>query len=309
MLAVGEVRSCLVQHSATVPRRSVAALLQLQPGERVRVAERPVARAVSPDWLTGVDCQLPTASRTRCRGVGTVSARAIVTGGRVLQSSALVTVERGETNHRRPWSHYLARRGTVQTVGKFVATDLATGHLTGHTAGDGLDLGAISEQLITMVQLSDQLDHAAPLRAKRTRLRWAARIGEPNIGSGRCELVVVDDVVRTLSLVLPEQPLPDILAFCENLALHDWLLSTVLTVVERAAELGSVAGHDTVDRLQPAIDHLLHLWMPGAHVSPVMLSLWESLERRAGFTRQWNTTVAHIRDQLSLTMVAALNKP
>jgi hypothetical protein len=304
LLVFGEIRTCLLQSSRAVPLASVAELLRLLPGERVRFSERPTAHASSPETLTGIDCQLPTASGARCRGVGTVTARAVVTGGRVLQGSVYAAVERGPADHRLPWPHYLARPGVVQTIGKFGQRDVIDGFLAGHAPTHTLDLGAVSERLIGSVQLSPRLDHLTPLRTKRTRLRWAARIGEPDCSRDSGEFVVADDVVRTLELELAAGECEDVLGFCENLALHDWALSTLQRAVERS-ELDSDTG--SVVALRPVIEHLLPLWMPGAHVAEAMLPMWESLERRPGFTRQWETMVAHIRDQLSLTMLAALN--
>ena len=157
----------------------------------------------------------------------------------------------------------------------------------------------MSERLISSIQLHPDLDHLSPLRARRTRFRWAARI-DTDTDQGRGEFVVADDVVRTAKLTLPAIEFADVVSFCENLALHDWVLSTVERIIERS-------GTRSVEVLRPAIDHLLHVWMPGAHVSQSMLPLWESLERRPGFTRQWETMVSHIRDRLMSAMVATRN--
>ncbi|MET0237996.1 MAG: SCO2521 family protein [Kibdelosporangium sp.] len=299
MLVFGEIRTCLLQNSHTVPRSSMDSLLKLLPGERVRLSDRPIVYGVSPQTLTGVDCQLANASGARCRGVGTVGARAVVTGGRVLQGSAYVTVERGTTDYRLPWSHYLARPTVVQTTGKFNPADLTDGFIANGSPAGTLDLGAVSEQLISSIQVHPGLDRLAPLRTRRTRVRWAALIETGGPG-GTAEFVVADEVVRTVKLTLSGAESTDVIGFCENLALHDWALSTLSRIIERSA-------NGSVEALRPAIDHLLHLWMPGAHVSESLLPLWESLERRPGFTRQWETMVAHIRDRLMSAVVAALN--
>ena len=306
MLVLGEIRTCMLQNSTPLGRLVVADLLKLMPGERVRLSERPVAHAVSPTTSTGVDCQLRTASRSKCRGVGTVAARAVITGGRVLQGSAYVRVLPG-VDRRLPWSHYLARLGVVQTVGKKVnVPDLTDGFLAGHEPGDTLDLGAVSERIVARVQRAPQLDHATTLRSRRTRLRWAAVIGE-DADPGGGELVIVDDVIRTLKLTAHAADLDNLVGFCENLALHDWILTTLLNIVERAeTEWASEVAAET--RLRPVIGNLLHLWMPGAHVDEAFMPLWHSLERKPGFTRQWESTVARVRDQLALSTIAALNK-
>lgn len=268
----------------------------------MRSSARPIAQAISPVRLTAVDCPLPTGSRSRCGGVGTVSTRAVVTGGRLLQGSASVLVERGRSDHRQQWSHYLARPGVVETVGKLVEEDVAAGFLTEHAPSTSIDLGAIAEQQISDVQLTGRLDHVTPLRAQRTRLRWAATTGD--VPAPVAEFTIVDETVRTLRVQVRDDVLGDVAGFCENLALHDWALTTLLSVVERgrldAADLGGF------DRIRPAIDHLLHLWMPGAHVAPSMAALWDSLEQRPGFTRQWSATVNRIRDQLALHTLRTL---
>jgi hypothetical protein len=305
LLIVGEIRTCVLQNSGALPSSVLKDVLGLLPGERVRVSERPMAQALSPERITGVDCPLPTLSGSRCRGVGTVAARAVVTGGRLLQASVYARVERGVADHRLPWSHYLALPGVVRTTGRFDGDDIAAGYLADPAPARTLDLGAVGERLISSVQLHGRLDHLVSLRTPRTRVRWVARIGDIQNGDSRglgttAEFTLVDDVVRTLSVASPDDDLADVVGFCEDLALHDWMLTTVLRMVQRSG-LGSASGAAAIDRLRPAIDQLLHLWMPGAHVSRPLLSLWESLESRPGFSRQWQAVVARIRDQIALT--------
>ncbi|HWC83206.1 MAG TPA: SCO2521 family protein [Pseudonocardiaceae bacterium] len=305
MLILGEIRTCVLQHSRALDRSTVAALLALVEGEPVRRSDRPVPHAVSPTRFTGVDCPLPT--QKRCRGIGTIGARAVVTGGRVLQGSTRVRLERAEADRRLPWAHYLARPGVVQAIGKLTTADAVTGFLAASTPGASIDLGAVADRLVGSVQLSARLDHVTPLRAKRIRLRWSAELTAEAAAEGTapaCEFTVVDDTIRTLRLRLPAAAAEDVQGFCENLALHDWALSTLLTLVERS-DLDS-AGHAAFVRLRPAVDHLLHLWMPGAHVAPALLPLWEGLERQAGFTKQWSVNRDRIRDQLALHTLAAM---
>lgn len=308
MLLLGEIRTCLVRNSTSLARSPVTELLHLLPGERVTLSERPVAHAVSPANMTGVDCTLPTASGARCRAKGTVSAHAVVNGGRILQGSAHVQVEPGAAGRRAPWSHYLARPGVVETSGKYSHHDVLGGFLAGHKPGKALDLGAVSERVIAAVQMRPQLDYITPLRARRTRLRWAAVVGTSDNNDDGSEFVVVDDVIRTFRLNLPETSPAHVVGLVENLALHDWVLTTLVTIVERS-EFDRPSGPAALERLRPAIQHLLHLWMPGAHVSEALLPLWESLDHRAGFTRQWTATVARIRDQLALATVVSPSGP
>lgn len=289
----------------------MAEILDLMPGERVRLAQRPIAHATSPDIYFGVDCPLPTGSRSRCGGVGTVAARAVVTGGRLLQGCAHVEIRRGAGDHRLAWSHYLASPGVVETVGNFTEPDVASGFLAEHGRTEAVDLGAVTERLINDIQFGPRLDHASPLRAPRTRLRWVAIIGPDDNGAGPSaptgSFTIVEDTLRTLDVAatvrLDSQEavaklLADLRGFAENLALHDWALTTLINQVERSRL--DTAGLDAILALRPAIDHLLHLWMPGAHVDPSLSMLWDSLERRPGFTRQWSAIVDRIRDQLAL---------
>jgi hypothetical protein len=111
--------------------------------------------------------------------------------------------------------------------------------------------------------------------------------------------------VRTVHLTCAA-PLPAIVALCEDLALHDWLLTRVLRIVEPSC-IGAPSATEALARLRPAIDHLLHLWMPGARVDTALLPVWEALERRLGFTLQWQTLVARIRDQLAVHTLETLN--
>lgn len=304
MLLLGEIRTCVLRNSGSLVHQDVARVLQLLPGERVSRSERPIAHAISPDLVTGVDCPLPTVSGTKCRGVGTVSARAVITGGHILQGSAHVRVDRGTADHRLPWSHYLARPGVVQTIGRFEPDDVIKGFLAVTAPETTLDLGAVSERLIAGVQLNPGLDHVVPLRAKRTRMRWTAKVAQVGASGYGGEFTIADDVVRTMSVSLEADDLDGVVGFCENLAMHDWVLTTVLRIVERSGA-GVRPGPEITAALRPAIDHLIHLWMPGAHVSEALLPLWDSLERRSGFSRQWRTTVARIRDQLALHRVGA----
>ncbi|MFE7116880.1 SCO2521 family protein [Streptomyces sp. NPDC057654] len=311
VIACGEVRTCLLQTSGSLSRDGSARLLRLRPDERVRVSERPNPYAVSPDLLTGVDCALPSASGRQVRGVGTVAARAVLTGGRVLQATALFRAGDRGTEQRMPWGHYLVRPGVVVPVGRLSVPDLRDGLLSAEPPAAGtVDLGAIAERLLTDVLEHPLLDRRPPFKSRRTRLRWAAVLSEGDGGDGAGGAVierftVADDRLRTLSLRLPGPDPAAAAAFCEDLALHDWLLTTLVTMVERS-RLGSAEGPGAVLSLRPAVDHLLHLWMPKARVNRLLAPLWDALEREPGFTRQWHTLVQRIRDQLTLQAIPLL---
>ncbi|MFH8983202.1 SCO2521 family protein [Streptomyces varsoviensis] len=309
VIACGEVRTCLLQTSGALSRDGSARLLRLRPDERVRVSERPNPYAVSPDLLTGVDCALPTASGRQVRGVGTVAARAVLTGGRVLQATALFRADDVGSAQRLPWGHYLVRPGVVVPVGRPSVADVRDGFLSVEPPAAGtVDLGAIAERLLTDVLEHPLLDRRPPFKSRRTRLRWAAVGSAEGDGDGGAVIerfTVADDRLRTLSLRLPGPDPAAAAAFCEDLALHDWLLTTLVTMVERS-RLGSAEGPGAVLALRPAVDHLLHLWMPRARVNRLLAPLWDALEREPGFTRQWHTLVQRIRDQLTLQAIPLL---
>ena len=305
MLVIGEVQTCLLQNAAAANRAAVAQLLRLAPGERVRTSERPVAHAVSPELFNGVDCLLPSERGVRTRGIGTVTARAVITGGRVLQGSVFTTINPGSDTRRLPWSHYLARPGAIETIGQFDELDVLSGFLTDKPQESTLDLAALGDRVIAAVQTNSLLDHAIPFKSRRTRLRWAMLSGLEN--GAPAEFVVADDTLRTFRVALPGDANLAMAGFCEDLALHDWVLSTVSLLIERSG-IGSGDASQILTRLRPAIDHLLHLWMPGALVAESLRPLWDSLERWPGFSKQWDALVARVRDQIAVQTVELLSR-
>ena len=307
MLSIGEVCTGLLQHSAPVPSARATELLDLVAGEEVRRSERPIAHASSPSRLTGVDCRLLPGGGTRGRVVGTVSSRATITGGHVVQGSAFTEVHRSPVNFRLPWSHYLARPGRLELFGKADWDAFADGLLSNQPRADGLDVGTIANRAMDAVQQAPTLDRAAPFRMPRTRLRWVGQPG-PADDSGRgatptVHLAVHDTTLRTLRVRIDGVPLPQLVELCEDLALHDWLLTALLELTRRS-DLGAAPRAEAVSRLRPAIDYLLHLWMPGARIAEEVAPLWAGLERRPGFSRQWASLVSRIRDQITLATLA-----
>jgi hypothetical protein len=310
VVACGEVRTCLLQHSAALADGAASQLLQPRSGERVRISKRPNTALTSPDVLTGVDCQLATGSGSRVRGIGTVLSHATLTDGRVLQASAHLRVLAAEAGHRQPWGHYLVRPGVVEAVGRAVPEDLADGFLRGGQASlaGTVDLGAVGERLLAELLARPQLDRRPPFKSRRTRLRWSAVRSGDTDGVPRGRFTIVDDTERTLRLEVGSVDPEALARLCEDLALHDWLLTTLIQMVDRSG-LGTAPGPDAVIRLSPAVDHLLHLWMPMARVDLILMPLWESLETKPGFTRQWQALVQRIRDQLALQSVTLHRKP
>ncbi|ASW55352.1 SCO2521 family protein [Plantactinospora sp. KBS50] len=305
MLTVGEVHTSLLQHGAALSQEQSSEVLTIAGSEAVRTSRRPSLYAVSPDLHTGVDCWLPSARHRRLRGVGAVVTRAVITGGRIVQTSSTVQIVPG--HRRRPWSHYLANPGVLETVGKLDVADLTEGFLRGNAA-DVLSLEAITGRMLDGVQMSDLLDRRPPLRAARTRLRWTARVAGGPDPTGSAVITVETPTLRTVELVVEQQDAPAAVAgLCEDLALHDWLLTTLSTLVESAVARPGPT-HANADRLRPVLEHLLHLWLPGARVAPRLRTVWDRLEQEPGFSRQWNSSIGWIRDQVTAGNLALLRQ-
>ncbi|MFH8218531.1 SCO2521 family protein [Streptomyces sp. NPDC018057] len=314
VLACGEVRTCLLPAGQALDIRAADRLLALRAGERVLLSERPNLYARSPETLTGVDCPLPSAGGA-VRAVGTVAARAALTEGRVLQTSAYFRLAATGPDQRRPWGQYLVRPGLLEPFGKAPHEAVARGVLDGGRPGD-LDVGLIADALLTRLLRDPLLDQRPPLRSRPTRLRWAALPAEGAARPAVERFTLAEDELRTVRLRVPEgTPAADIAGLCDDLALHDWLLTTLVRLLD-GITLGApaqpvrarAAARDrptVVTVLRPAVDHLLHLWMPRARVAAELAPLWDVLEERPGFTRQWRAQVQRIRDQLALHAIPA----
>ncbi|OAR25184.1 hypothetical protein A8W25_05895 [Streptomyces sp. ERV7] len=304
VLVFGEVHTRLLPHSQALSARDAADLLRWGAGEQTRVSERPNLYVRSPDVLTGVDCHLPTASGAKVRAVGTVTTRATLTEGRLLQVGTFCAVTAEGPHQRRRWGHYLARPGIVEPYGTLPGRDVADGHLNDARRPGDLDLGAIADRRLVRMVRARALDQQPPFKSRVTRLRWVAL---PDVqGPSLTSFTLAEDGLRTAELGLPTGITADAAAaLCHDLALHDWLLTTLIRMVERS-RLGSIDGRDALAALRPAVDHLMHLWMPSARVDRVLRPLWEVLEREPGFTRQWLNLVQRIRDQMALQTAAHL---
>ncbi|WP_040814376.1 SCO2521 family protein [Nocardia concava] len=313
LVLLGEVRTALLPNSGGLAAREASALLSLLPGQRVLMRERPLALAVSPSSAVGVDCRLATVSRSDSRAIGTVAAHAVLVGGRVIQSSACSTVVRAEDRNRRPWSHYLNQVGTIELLHRIgddttAAVDLTEGFLEGSSATT-LDLGSISDRLLTRVRTDARLDQDPPVRSSATRLRWAARVAPPVDGSTRARTLFAfrleDETTRSVRIMVPTaRDLAGVQRFCEDLAVHDWLLSILGAALAEADR--EAPEQDSSARLSPLLEQLVHLWMPGAHTPPRLRELWTRLESDPGFTRQWTAQVGQLRDRLAVATLAAL---
>ncbi|MFF2085812.1 SCO2521 family protein [Nocardia sp. NPDC058176] len=307
---LGEVRTGLLPESAALSRGSAAELLTLVRGRGVQSRERPVSWAQSPVIPEGVDCRLATPSRARVRAVGTVATHAVVLGGRILQSSAQATVVAGEGSHRRNWGHYLGRVGIVEVLTRAPAnlgSHLVEGFLgPPDPAVATLDPGAVAARLHMRVRTDPMLNQRPPIQTGASMLRWAARIrpGEPPSMS----FVLLDDETRLASVVVgDETELRAVQRFCEDLAMHDWLL-TVLTDVIDEAEMAGLSHSSPAQVLTPMLEHLVHLWLPGAFTPSVLRGLWAGLEADPGFSMQWNARIGQLRDRIAVATLGALTR-
>jgi hypothetical protein len=307
VLIVGEVHTGLLRGRDPATRDDARRLVDLVAGEPVLVSERPVAYVRSPEKPVGVDCPLGAAGAGRqVRGVGTAVHRSAITGGHVVQGSAYAAVVRADQTARRPWSHYLARPGVIETLGRTRWPELAEALAAPRPAAGALDLGAVAGRATDAVQRAVPVAGPTRLRSSRTRLRWVAHIDDGDSGPAGVRFAVHHGELRLLRFATADLSPARLAAACEDVALHDWLLSTLIEVVRKAA-IGVIGRAEALERLIPAIDYLLHLWMPGARGDEFAERVWAVLERRAGFSRQWETLVHRIRDQLSVGTVAALS--
>ncbi|WP_327002055.1 SCO2521 family protein [Dactylosporangium sp. NBC_01737] len=319
MLIVGEVHTNVLRERDPVTTDHAGHLLDLLPGEPVLVSERPMSHVRSPEKPVGVDCPVVEGSGRQVRVVGTVLQRATIAGGHVLQGSAYVEVRRAAQNARLGWSHYLARPGVVEALGRARWPELADAFAGGGHAGAELDLGAIAGRVVDDVQRRAVRDtrYQGPLRLRsaRTRLRWVAEVGaEPGdpvrfaVRSGDLRVLRLTTATQTAPAQdagVSRETVERLVAVCEDVALHDWLLTTLVDITRKAG-IGVLPRHESLERLVPAIDYLLHLWLPGARGGEVSDLVWAALERRGGFSRQWDTLVRRIRDQLSVAAVTSL---
>jgi hypothetical protein len=301
-LTIGEVQTGLLLTSAAVPVDTAVELLAIVPGGSVRTRQRPIRYAWSPQVLTGVDCSAPLADRRDVRIVGAPATQVSLTDGHIVQAGTYATFRHDPAGRRRPWSHYLAQPGVLEVLGKASNESLSTGFLRGPSEPTHLDLGGVNVRALASIQRSDYLDHIPPFPSRRTRLRWSA---ETSDGGQDIAFTLGPDGLRTVQLRTSE-PDPRALAnFFADLALHDWLLSTLLDLVDRAVARSRPAA-ELIGLLRPGIDHLVHAWMPTAHASRTLDGIWRELDLRSGFSLQWQKTVERIRDQLSVGLIESL---
>lgn len=299
---LGEIHTGVLQNSVPITADIARSVLSTLPHRSVRIWERPIRYAASPEALTGLDHDLPSGSGMRVRGIGTLATELCVTAGRLLQAATRTTVVQSTSGRRLSWSSYLARPAVVEAIGRLTPQDVTDGFL-GKGADSGFGLGAVCTQWMGWAQSADCLDHSSPFPARRTRLRWAAVPGSPS----RITFRVHDESLRTVRITAPSPLLPGLPELCRDLALHDWLLSSLVSLIDTAS-IGQRDRGNVLSRLGPAVDHLMHAWMPAARSRAVgneagrdeAAGFWAALERGSGLSRQWENTVHQVRDQVAL---------
>ncbi|MEV0251208.1 SCO2521 family protein [Nocardia sp. NPDC050712] len=302
LVVLGEIRTCLLPHSSTLDGQATDELLALVPGATVRRRERPGPLAFSPRRAVGVDCHLAWGSTTSARVVGTVASTAVLVGGRLSQMSVHTIVVRAPQKKRRPWAHYIGQVGVTELIGTLPDPAIADEELVaGYLAAQGpakttLDLSSICARQLAGLREAPQLDQQPPLQAPTTRLRWTAQIGG---SAGPAVSFRLDgELTRTANVIVrvPAE-IPDALRFCQDVAVHDWLL-TVIDAKVRAAD--GISDGRQVAVLAPVLEHLAHLWMPGAQVPGTMRSPWRDLQAEASFSKQWTTRVEQVQRRIEV---------
>jgi hypothetical protein len=302
-LTIGEVDTGFLLTSAAVSDDVAAELLAIVPGRSVRTRQRPIRCAWSPEVLTGVDCSATLAGGREVRVVGTPTTQVSLTDWRIIQVRTHATFRPDPAGRRRPWAHYLTQPGVLEVLGKASEESLAAGFLQNPATTTVLDLGAVNVRALAAVQRGPGLDRNPPFRSRRTRLRWSAEYSDLE---QEMVFTLGADGLRTVRLRATESDPRAFADFCADLALHDWLLSTLLDIVDRALARGRPVP-ELISMLRPGIDHLVHAWMPAAHVSKTLSRIWQELDLGSGFSLQWQKTVERIRDQLSVCLIEALH--
>ena len=151
--------------------------------------------------------------------------------------------------------------------------------MAGRATIKALDLGAVNVRALAAIQRSEQLDHNPPFRSRRTRLRWSAEVRD-----------VEQEIVFTLGGERPadraaaghrDQIRARSPTSAPTSPLHDWLLSALLDLVDRAVARSRPAA-ELIGMLRPGIDHLVHAWMPAAHVSRTLVEIWQEFDLQFG---------------------------
>jgi len=309
LIRIGEIRTGLIQNSNMISLDSSIQLLSSLAGVRPTVSQRPIRQVRSAPKFEGVDCFAPSAKGRKAGLVGTVECSASLTGNRIIQTSSTTTITRKVGKHRREqWSYYLANPGMSELGSQFETEELIESFLRTTPQPSVLDLGAIAERRMNEIQSNTTiLDRRPPIRSSRSIVRWAHFDETVEAAESRFDIHfrIESDLMRTLYVHTMNAPTVMVDRFCECIAYHDWLLTSVGRRVE---SIGHWAGqpHDLLPEVSPIIEHLLNLWMPMAHVPLGWSESWRALEESVGFSREWASYVETIRNFVTISTLRQL---
>jgi len=139
------------------------------------------------------------------------------------------------------------------------------------------------------------------MRTEAGRLRWAVLVREG--ADLEAEVSPGDDGTFRVSMTASPELLPQIVEFCEILALHHWLLAALKNAFDRAGR-----SRRPMDELDPALSYLGHVWNPTAHLPTETVWIWEALEHDAQLTWEWQSTLTRVRDKVSLLTRKAIEE-
>lgn len=298
MIAAGEVITGLLPTSEAISTAAACRLLESVFDEGTVSWSRPLPQATSSVRLTGVDCAVPTVNSARVRAVGTVESWSSVVGGLVLQGCAQVRLTPGQGGHRRAWSHYLARPGTLEVLTRWQQGDIADGFLAHDRQPGLLSLEAIAWRGVDRIQGDDVLDRSPPVTPVRGRLRWVALVGSSQ-SAPRLELTVVSPWETRVRLLVPDPDVELVGPLCADLARHEWLLSSAESLLARA-RIGSRPPADVLRVVRPVLDHLVPVWLPAVRLPVAAHRYWRAYDIASGIREQWALLIQRIRDQASL---------
>ena len=247
-LDFGEVRTCLIQNLGTLSPSATVALMQLTPGSPVSKVDRPVRRVVSPEQVTGVDCRLQVAREGRGRAIGTVLSHAVVTNGRILQGTAMWRSPRRPPRSAASGGTTCGTRVSWRSCTRRTRTTSSTAIWPTPRRPAAWTWPRSATASSTRCSRATHLNHTTALRASTAVVRWAATLApdtRPTVG------IAKSDVPNFHVIRLSGAPddLPMLIRFCEEFALHEWLLTTVQDVIVRRAETDIARDRDPLDSL------------------------------------------------------------
>lgn len=299
VLVLGEVHVSLLPNSASLPDQDILRLLAaVVPGQRVHMVHRPIRRATSPMLVEGVDCLLPSASDLWVTGKGTTQTHIVVAGGIALLGSSQVRVASAPGAERREWPWYLKRPGLMVVPGGIDVADVSDGIGLERRGMSRLDLGSTIKRALNGVQRSSLLDGQVLVRSGTVRVRWMVRVAS-RMAPPVIDLVAErDEPVLIVRMAGRLDELPTMTRFCEELALHQWLLMMLSPATDLAGRIAA-REPDPLPAVQRALNQLLPLWNPPYYLDPDMRVLWTALEERTSVSSLFAAALERIRDQIS----------